>query len=45
MPGPSMNVSLGLDGTATVTEDAGTGAVTHFGHRVETDNRLPYGCA
>jgi hypothetical protein len=39
-PGPSMDVSLGLDGTATVTEDAGTGAVTHFGHWVETDNQI-----
>ncbi|MGA3225590.1 MAG: hypothetical protein ABSC65_17630 [Acidobacteriaceae bacterium] len=39
-PGPSMDVSLGLDGTATVTEDAGAGAVTHFGHWVETDNQV-----
>ena|ERR1700761_779149 len=30
--GPSMNVSLGKDGTATVTEDAGNGATTSFGH-------------
>jgi hypothetical protein len=29
---PSMSVSLGVDGTATVTEDPGTGAVTAFGH-------------
>jgi hypothetical protein len=35
-----MDVSLGLDGTATVTEDAGTGTVTHFGHWVETDNQV-----
>ena len=34
-PGPTMDLSLGLDGTATVTEDAGNGAVTHFGHWVE----------
>jgi hypothetical protein len=39
-PGPSMDVSLGLDGTATVTEDAGNGSVTHFGHWVETDNKV-----
>jgi hypothetical protein len=39
-PGPSMDVSLGLDGTATVTEDAGTGTITHFGHWVETDNQV-----
>ncbi len=35
-----MDVSLGLDGTATVTEDAGNGTVTHFGHWVETDNQV-----
>jgi hypothetical protein len=29
---PSMSVSLGVDGTATVTEDPGTGSVTSFGH-------------
>ncbi len=28
---PSMSVSLGLDGTATVTEDPGTGSITSFG--------------
>jgi hypothetical protein len=39
-PGPSMNVSLGMDGTATVTEDAGNGAITHFGHWVETDKQV-----
>src|SRR5271163_1174663 len=39
-PGPSMDVSLGLDGTATVTEDAGSGTVTHFGHWAETDNQV-----
>ena len=38
--GPSMNVSLGLDGTATVTEDAGNGIITHFGHWVETDSQV-----
>ena len=35
-----MDVSLGLDGTATVTEDAGNGIVTHFGHWVETDSQV-----
>ncbi len=39
-PGPSMDLSLGLDGTATVTEDAGNGAVTHFGHWVETNSQV-----
>jgi hypothetical protein len=29
---PSMSVSLGKDGTATVTADPGTGSVTAFGH-------------
>ncbi len=29
---PSMSVSLGVDGTATVTEDPGTGSTTSFGH-------------
>ena len=29
---PSMNLSLGPDGTATVTEDPGTGTTTLFGH-------------
>jgi hypothetical protein len=27
-----MSVSLGVDGSATVTEDPGTGSVTAFGH-------------
>jgi hypothetical protein len=31
-PGPSMDVSLGSDGTATVTEDPGNGMTTLFGH-------------
>jgi hypothetical protein len=29
---PSMSVSLGTDGSATVTQDTGSGAVTFFGH-------------
>jgi len=39
-PGPTMDLSLGVDGTATVTEDAGNGAVTHFGHWVETNGQV-----
>jgi hypothetical protein len=39
-PAPSMDVSLGMDGTATVTEDAGNGAITHFGHWVEADKQV-----
>jgi hypothetical protein len=39
-PGPSMEVSLGMDGTATVTEDAGNGAITHFGHWIEIDKQV-----
>jgi hypothetical protein len=35
-----MDVSLGLDGTATVTEDAGNGTITHFGHWVETNKQV-----
>ena len=30
--GPAFSVSLGPDGTATVTQDLGKGAVTTFGH-------------
>jgi hypothetical protein len=39
-PAPSMDVSLGMDGTATVTEDAGNGTITLFGHWVETDKQV-----
>jgi hypothetical protein len=39
-PASSMDVSLGIDGTATVTEDAGNGAITLFGHWVETDKQV-----
>jgi hypothetical protein len=35
-PGPSMELSLGPDGTATVTEDPGSGITTLFGHWVDT---------
>lgn len=35
-----MGLSLGVDGTATVTEDAGNGAITHFGHWMEANNQV-----
>jgi hypothetical protein len=35
-----MEVSLGMDGTATVSEDAGNGAITHFGHWAESNKQL-----
>ena len=38
--GPSMNVSLGPDGSATVTEDAGNGARTLFGHWVDSSGQV-----
>jgi hypothetical protein len=38
--GPSMDVSLGADGTATVTEDPGTGATTLFGHWVDSGSQV-----
>jgi hypothetical protein len=38
--GPFMNLSLGKDGTATVTEDPGTGTRTLFGHWVDTGNQV-----
>ena len=38
--GPSMNLSLGIDGTATVTEDAGEGARTLFGHWAESGSQV-----
>jgi hypothetical protein len=38
--GPSMNLSLGADGTATVTEDPGTGTTTLFGHWVDSGNQV-----
>src|ERR1700753_1572859 len=39
MAGPSMNLSLGPDGSATVTEDAGNGTRTLFGHWVDSGNQ------
>ena len=35
-----MNVSLGPDGSATVTEDAGNGARTLFGHWVDSSGQV-----
>jgi hypothetical protein len=38
--GPSMNVSLGRDGTATVTEDPGPGEKTLFGHWIDSGSQV-----
>jgi hypothetical protein len=38
--GPSMDVSLGSDGSATVTEDAGNGITTLFGHWVDSGSQV-----
>ncbi len=35
-----MNLSLGADGSATVTEDAGNGATTLFGHWADTGGQV-----
>jgi len=35
-----MNLSLGKDGTATVTEDPGNGARTLFGHWVDSGSQV-----
>src|SRR5580693_3185032 len=40
MAGPSMNLSLGPDGSATVTEDAGNGTRTLFGHWVDSGSQV-----
>jgi hypothetical protein len=37
---PSMTVSLGEDGTATVTGDPGTGSTTSFGHWTSLGNQV-----
>jgi hypothetical protein len=37
---PSMNVSLGEDGTATLVEDPGSGAITLFGHWVDSGGQV-----
>jgi hypothetical protein len=38
--GPSMDLSLGSDGTATVTEDPGNGTTTLFGHWVDSGSQV-----
>ena len=38
--GPAFSVSLGPDGTATVTQDAGKGAVTSFGHWTDNGGQI-----
>ena len=38
--GPSLDLSLGRDGTATVTEDYGKGFETLFGHWTEAGNQI-----
>jgi hypothetical protein len=38
--GSTMNLSLGKDGTATVTEDPGSGATTLFGHWVDSGSQV-----
>jgi hypothetical protein len=38
--GSTLNVSLGRDGTATVTEDPGSGATTFFGHWVDSGGQV-----
>jgi hypothetical protein len=39
-PGPSMDLSLGSDGTATVTQDPGNGTTTLFGHWVDSGTQV-----
>lgn len=38
--GPAFSVSLGADGTATVTQDPGKGAVTAFGHWTDAGSQV-----
>ena len=38
--GSTLNLSLGRDGTATVTEDPGNGATTLFGHWVDSGSQV-----
>lgn len=38
--GPSMSVSLGADGSATVSQDYGKGVVTSFGHWAESGSQI-----
>jgi hypothetical protein len=39
-PSPAFSVSLGKDGTATVTQDPGKGAVTIFGHWSDSGSQI-----
>ena len=38
--GPAFSVSLGPDGTATVTQDLGKGAITTFGHWTDAGSQI-----
>src|SRR5580704_16805031 len=38
--GPSINLSLGADGSATVTEDTGNGEITLFGRWVDSGGQV-----
>jgi hypothetical protein len=38
--GPAFSISLGPDGSATVTQDMGKGAVTTFGHWAESGSQI-----
>ena len=38
--GPAFSVSLGPDGTATVTQDLGKGALTTFGHWTDAGSQI-----
>ena len=38
--GPAFSVSLGPDGTATVTQDMGKGAITTFGHWSDAGSQI-----
>jgi hypothetical protein len=38
--GPAFSVSLGPDGTATVTQDMGKGAITSFGHWSDAGSQI-----
>jgi hypothetical protein len=38
--GPAFSVSLGPDGTATVTQDSGKGAITTFGHWADAGSQI-----
>ena len=39
-PSPTLSISLGPDGSATVTQDAGKGAVTTFGHWADSGSQI-----